>query len=103
MDRALYDIHSNLHETHWWFRGRKKIVRALLGRAWAGKNSSKNPVEKFQSGIDVGTGGGSMLEILSEFIQTVQVLEPDEKIAQALKIKYLNKVEVSVSSLENFN
>ena len=95
MDRALYDVHNDLHETHWWFQGRKKIVRALLKKAWAD--------QRFQSGIDLGTGGGSLLGLLREFIAKVEVLEPDEKIAQSLKIKYRDEVEVLVSTLENFN
>ena len=33
MDDAAYAQHYEQEETHWWFRGRRRVIWALLGRA----------------------------------------------------------------------
>jgi SAM-dependent methyltransferase len=33
MDEAAYAQHYEQEETHWWFRGRRRVIWALLGRA----------------------------------------------------------------------
>ena len=94
MDRALYDVHSDLHERHWWFRARKKIVNSLLGNAWYGR--------EFNIGLDIGSGGGAMLELLKKFASRLELLEPDKKLGRELATKYSDRVRVIVSTLENF-
>ena len=31
MDRATYDRMRTLQEGHWWFKGRERVLRAIVG------------------------------------------------------------------------
>jgi len=54
MKRITYDIESNVERTHWWFVGRRRLLKFLL--------SSK--IYKKPLLIDVGCGVGSNLSLL---------------------------------------
>lgn len=60
MDSAVYDELAAVEDTHWWFVGRRRIVRDVLrrrlGRGTAGRSI-----------VDVGCGTGGMLGMLREF------------------------------------
>ena len=65
MDRALRRELAAVEDTHWWFEGRRRILRAVLGRAMAGA-----PV------LEVGCGNGANLTMLAE-LGPVTGIEPD--------------------------
>src|SRR4030043_2469504 len=55
MKKITYDIEWNLEGTHWWFTGRRRLLKFLLSYLSIQRDS---PV------IDVGCGGGSNLPLL---------------------------------------
>jgi SAM-dependent methyltransferase len=55
MKKITYDIEWNLERSHWWFTGRRRLLKALLSSSRIHRNS---PV------IDVGCGVGSNLTLL---------------------------------------
>ena len=69
MQQHTYAIMRRVEESHWWFVGRRKIIRSFLvrlvrdlkaDRAASGQGSDLNI-------LDVGCGTGANLEMLSEF------------------------------------
>jgi ubiquinone/menaquinone biosynthesis C-methylase UbiE len=51
VDEILYRQHASLEDVHWWFIGRRRLVRALIAR-WVAPGSSL---------LDVGCGAGGMV------------------------------------------
>ncbi|MGH6956208.1 MAG: class I SAM-dependent methyltransferase [Caulobacteraceae bacterium] len=68
MDRAAYDRMRVLQETHWWFRGRRRILAALIGDLRLPKPARI---------LEAGCGPGGNLSMLGRF-GSVTALEPDE-------------------------
>jgi SAM-dependent methyltransferase len=60
VDNAVYDELAAVEDTHWWFLGRRRIVRDVLRRRLAGTADRR-------SIVDVGCGTGGMLGMLREF------------------------------------
>jgi SAM-dependent methyltransferase len=58
VDPRLYAPLRELERTHWWFRGRRRILLAALGRA--GVEPGVGAI------LDVGCGAGTNLELLAE-------------------------------------
>lgn len=56
LDRRIYAPLRDLERTHWWFRGRRRILLAALERAGV----------EARSVLDVGCGAGANLELLGE-------------------------------------
>jgi SAM-dependent methyltransferase len=69
MDRAVYDRMAEIDRDHWWFVGRRKIIRALIERF--------APKKQRLSILEVGCGTGSNIALLQEF-GTVEAIEPDD-------------------------
>jgi SAM-dependent methyltransferase len=69
MDRAVYDRMAEIDRDHWWFVGRRKIIRALIERF--------RPRKGQLSILEVGCGTGSNIALLQEF-GTVDAIEPDD-------------------------
>jgi SAM-dependent methyltransferase len=69
MTPELYAAHAELEATHWWFEGRRDIIRATMSR-WL-------PPQAGRTVLDVGCGTGGMFPLLSEF-GTVEGAEPSE-------------------------
>jgi 2-polyprenyl-3-methyl-5-hydroxy-6-metoxy-1,4-benzoquinol methylase len=59
MTPGLNDAHDRLEENHWWFEGRRRVVREVLTRHVLPRASRKI--------LDVGCGAGGMFPLLSEF------------------------------------
>ena len=55
MKKITYDIEWKLERSHWWFTGRRRLLKSLLSSSRIGRNA---PV------IDVGCGVGSNLTLL---------------------------------------
>ena len=55
MKKITYDIEWNLERTHWWFSGRRRVLKFLL---------SYLSIQKDSTVIDVGCGVGSNLPLL---------------------------------------
>lgn len=69
MDRAVYDRMAAIDRDHWWFVGRRKIIRALIARF--------RPKPGPLAILEVGCGTGSNLALLQEF-GAVDAIEPDD-------------------------
>lgn len=61
MQQHTYAIMRRVEESHWWFVGRRKIIRSFLERI-----VRSGPAAPLQI-LDVGCGTGANLEMLSEF------------------------------------
>lgn len=72
MDADLYQQMRDLEDRHWWFMGRRAIVRSLLQKAGLTKDAKI---------LDLGCGTGGNLAMLSEFGEVLGV-ELDEQAAQ---------------------
>jgi SAM-dependent methyltransferase len=57
VESSLYDEYVRIEDTHWWFRGRRKIIATLL-------RPYLRPPARI---IDVGSGGGAVAQALLEF------------------------------------
>ncbi len=62
MEQDYYADYAQIQDTHWWFRGRRRIVETVLGRDLGPAGSFRE-----RSILDVGCGTGSMLPLLGRF------------------------------------
>jgi 2-polyprenyl-3-methyl-5-hydroxy-6-metoxy-1,4-benzoquinol methylase len=62
--------YRDLHERHWWWRARKKVVAAELDRLV--------PTGGWSAVLDVGCGDGLLFEHLARYAERVDGVEPDE-------------------------
>lgn len=70
MDTSLYEAHAKLDDEHWWFVGRRAIVRDALAR-------HLRPVSGARRILDAGCGTGGNLRMLLEFGEVTGLeLEP---------------------------
>lgn len=72
MQQHTYAIMRRVEETHWWFAGRRQIIRSFLERLCHdlnGKSSGRGGQQPLNI-LDVGCGTGANLEMLSEFGET---------------------------------
>lgn len=59
MTPEFYDAHDRLEDRHWWFEGRRRVIREVLRRHLLPR--AKRRV------LDVGCGTGGMFPLLMEF------------------------------------
>ncbi len=57
VESSLYDEYVRIEDTHWWFRGRRKIIATVL-------RPYLRPPARI---IDVGSGGGAVAQALMQF------------------------------------
>jgi 2-polyprenyl-3-methyl-5-hydroxy-6-metoxy-1,4-benzoquinol methylase len=61
MDASLYEAYEQLEDTHWWFKGRRRIIERVLDRALRPQVGRRI--------LDVGCATGGMFPLLSRFGQ----------------------------------
>ena len=61
MQQHTYSIMYEVEETHWWFVGRRRILKSFLACIVQGLGKKKLQI------LDIGCGTGANLEMLSEF------------------------------------
>lgn len=61
MQQHTYSIMYEVEESHWWFVGRRRILKSFVARIVASLNKSRPKI------LDIGCGTGANLEMLSEF------------------------------------
>jgi SAM-dependent methyltransferase len=66
MQQHTYAIMRSVEETHWWFAGRRQIIRSFLERLCATLGASRSAGQPLHI-LDVGCGTGANLEMLSQF------------------------------------
>lgn len=93
MEDTLYQVFAEVGEDHWWFRGRREIVRAILRETFGALPTTDRRVI-----VDVGCGTGAMLGMLTEFGE-VRGLEPSPFAVEECKRRYGNEVTVRVGSI----
>jgi SAM-dependent methyltransferase len=71
----LFALHADIEERHWWFTGRRQIMRALVARVLPPVNS---PLV-----VDVGCGTGSNIASLSDAYRCMGVDTSDAAIELA--------------------
>jgi len=73
MDLSMYRDFAEVHEDrHWWFVGRRLIVRSLLEGLLGGRRD--------RTILEIGCGTGGMLPILSEFGRVTGIDPSDDAI-----------------------
>lgn len=66
MQQHTYAILRRVEESHWWFVGRRQIIKSFLARVVPGLKAERAEVGQIKI-LDVGCGTGANLELLSEF------------------------------------
>jgi SAM-dependent methyltransferase len=84
MQQHTYAIMRRVEETHWWFAGRRQIIRSFLQTVCrdlktlrAEQGAENSPINI----LDVGCGTGANLEMLSEFGEAEGVDVSDEALS----------------------
>jgi SAM-dependent methyltransferase len=70
MQQHTYAIMRRVEETHWWFAGRRQIIRSFLERVCHDLKTAharQSPQDSPLNILDVGCGTGANLEMLAEF------------------------------------
>jgi len=70
MERVIYDHMAQLDQRHWWYRGRRQVLAALIRRTVA--------LPKRAKVLEIGCGTGHNLAMLAQF-GAVDALELDEE------------------------
>ena len=82
MEQKLYLQNRKLEDSHWWFVGRRRIIRQVL--------TSLNVPRKMQI-LEVGCGTGGNLGLLSEFGEVIGV-EPEFEAAKMARARNICEV-----------
>jgi SAM-dependent methyltransferase len=84
MQQHTYAILRRVEEKHWWFVGRRRIIRSFLERLYRDHKDSgavqAGPVSARKI-LDVGCGTGANLEMLAEFGEAAGVDVSDDALS----------------------
>src|SRR6185295_208477 len=67
MQQHTYAIMRRVEASHWWFVGRRQIIRSFLQRLIPDLKTNREGQAAAIHILDVGCGTGANLEMLSEF------------------------------------
>jgi SAM-dependent methyltransferase len=76
MQQHTYAIMRRVEETHWWFAGRRQIIKSFLDHIYG--NAASGAERRI---LDVGCGTGANLEMLSEYGKAEGVDVSDEALS----------------------
>jgi SAM-dependent methyltransferase len=65
MDATQFDLHADVEQRHWWFTGRRQIVRALIEKL--------APPQQQKVVLDVGCGTGGNIASLADAYTSIGV------------------------------
>lgn len=88
MEPAIHEAHRDLYETHWWFRGRKRILAHILDQL---------PLPEETAIIDIGSGSGDLIPLLLKERARVIAIESNEDAAARIRQRFQNSVDVRAS------
>ncbi len=95
MERAVYQRMGELEGEHWWFTGRRAVLKAVIERY------ARLPAQARI--LEAGCGTGGNLELLKTF-GAVDAIEPDEEAAgMAAAASGLPVVRTGLPALEGFS
>src|SRR5262245_14310873 len=69
MDRATYEVEAEVERTHWWFRGRRRLLARLLA-------DLSPPLPAGARVLDVGCGTGANATVLAAPGRLVAGVDP---------------------------
>jgi SAM-dependent methyltransferase len=84
MDERLLKTMLDVDEQHWWYRGRRRVIRAELDRV---------PLPEHAQILDAGCGSGRTLEELVDYGE-VSGLELNEDAAEVARDRHLGEVQI---------
>lgn len=87
--RLIREMAEHQHG-HWWFQGRRAVVRAVLRRALGARSSARI--------LDVGCGPGGMLDLLTEFGE-VEGLESSPECLELARERFGDRVVLHQGAL----
>lgn len=79
MDAGIYSTYFDLEENHWWFRGRRRIIEAVLKTIFP---------RRVAYACDIGCGAGENLPLLAEVAHDVCGLEMSHAAAARARRNY---------------
>lgn len=86
MQTAVYEVEHAVEANHWWFVGRRKLLRSLLKRA---TTPSQTRV------LDIGTGTGGNLRLLRELdFQSIDGIDFSEDAVRYCQEKGFSQVQL---------
>jgi SAM-dependent methyltransferase len=75
MQQHTYSIMYQVEGKHWWFAGRRQIIKSFIERICAALQSERPHI------LDIGCGTGANLELLADFGETEGVDVSEEALA----------------------
>ncbi len=84
MEKEAYEFIKNTQYSHWWFKGRKKIIESVFNR-FLKKNKKYNILE-------IGAGYGAQINLLNKYKNIIDVIEPYEDAINFLKNLGINNI-----------
>ncbi len=73
MREAQYALHAAIEDRHWWFAGRRAIVKRLLERVVPTSKDSSVPQAERATVIDVGCGTGANIAAFADDFRCVGI------------------------------
>jgi len=86
MESATYELAAAAEDVHWWFRGRRAVLRAILRRFLPDAGARDRTI------LEIGCGNGGNLPLLSEFGR-VFAIEKDDGARARARARHLAEVE----------
>jgi len=77
MESATYELAAAAEEVHWWFRGRRAVLRSILRRFLPQESARERTI------LEIGCGNGGNLPLLSEFGRVFAIEKDDGARARA--------------------